>query len=194
MPPKGTVHTHTSGQGSTTSDPFLHGSEGLSPETTSTNEENVWKRQGRLRAQARESPRAPTLTHARATPPSAKHKSTAQHTKQSPAGQREQAKAAQAHQRASDPNTVVSQANQPSSNVAPEPLPEVGRGPSSAAATARAPLLLLLQRTEQHHITIDKPGPNAANRLAASGLPTARASSMASGSAPSAAAHMRAAK
>ena len=93
----------------------------------------MWKRQGRLRAQARESPRAPTLTHARASPPSTKHISTAQHTKQSPAGQRGQGKTAQAHQRASDPNTVASQAKHPTSTVAPEPLPEVGRGPSSAA-------------------------------------------------------------
>ena len=93
----------------------------------------MWKRQGRLRAQARESPRAPTLTHARATPPSTKHISTAQHTKQSPAGQRGQGKTAQAHQRASDLFTVVSQAKHPTPTVAPEPLPEAGRGPSGAA-------------------------------------------------------------
>ena len=133
MPPKGTVATHTSGQGSTTSDPFLHGSEGSTPESTGTNEEGVWKRQGRLRAQARESPRAPTLTHARTTPPSTKHISTAQHTKQSPAGQRGQGKTAQAHQRANNLFTVVSQATHPTPTVAPEPLPEVGRGPSGAA-------------------------------------------------------------
>jgi hypothetical protein len=133
MPPKGTVATYTSGQGSTTSDPFLHGSEGSTPESTGTNEEGVWKRQGRLRAQARESPRAPTLTHARASPPSTKHISTAQHTKQSPAGQRGQGKTVQAHQRASDPSTVASQVKHPTSTVAPEPLPEVGRGPSGAA-------------------------------------------------------------
>ena len=51
MPPKGIEATHTSGGRTATPDPFLHGSEGLSPETTSTKEENVWLRQGRARAQ-----------------------------------------------------------------------------------------------------------------------------------------------
>ena len=88
-------------------------------------------RQGRARAQTRESTRATRLTHPHTTPPSNKQNSTAQHTEPSPAAQRGQTKTAQAQQRANGPVTVASQVRRPSSNVAPEPLPEVGPVPSS---------------------------------------------------------------
>ena len=131
MPQKGIEATPTSGGRSATPDPFLHGSDRLSPATTSNEEDNVWLRQGRARAQTRESTRATRLTHPHTTPPSNKQNSTAQHTEPSPAAQRGQTKTAQAQQRANGPVTVASQVRRPSSNVAPEPLPEVGPVPSS---------------------------------------------------------------
>ena len=69
------------------------------PATTSNEEDNVWLRQGRARAQTRESTRATRLTHPHTTPPNNKQNSTAQHTEPSPAAQRAKASAAQAQQR-----------------------------------------------------------------------------------------------
>ena len=133
MAQKGRDTTRSSGGRSARPDPFLHGSERFSPATTSNEEDNVWLRQGRARARTGVSTRATRLTHPHTTPPSNKQNSTAQHTEPSPAAQRAMASAAQAQQRANDPATVASQVRHPSSNVAPEPLPEVGPDPSSTA-------------------------------------------------------------
>ena len=126
MAQKGRDSTQSSGGRSARPDPFLHSSERLSPASNTDKEDNPWTVQGRGRERAGMSTRAARLAHPHTTPPNSKSTSTVQHTKPSPAAQRAMASAAQAQQHASNPASVASPVQHPSSNVAPEPLPEVG--------------------------------------------------------------------
>ena len=111
-------------------DSFLHGSEGLSPETSDTNEGHPWKTVEPRRARAGMATRASIskLTHPAVSTPRSTTKSTAQHTKISPAAQQANERVVQAQQHGHGVASVGSPAHHPQANIMPEPVhvPEGG--------------------------------------------------------------------
>ena len=104
-------------------DSFLHGSEGLSPETSDTNEGHPWKTVEPRRARAGMATRASIskLTHPAVSTPRSTTKSTAQHTKISPAAQQANERVVQAQRhghgelrQSGRPHTILRQTSCPS--------------------------------------------------------------------------------